>query len=151
MSRFKRFVMILLLVIFCMHCGVKARNNQSAQEDFFEANRAYKNDQFQEAIDGYLKLIENGFKNGHIYYNLGNAYFRIGDLGRAILFLERAHLLIPRDDDLLFNLAHARNQAVDDIGDVRTMPIRLLHNSPLASEVRDCVVARAFVQSLIGR
>jgi hypothetical protein len=32
-----------------------------------------------------------------------------------------------------------------------TMPIRLLHNSPLASEVRDCVVARAFVQSLIGR
>ena len=120
MSRFKRFVMILLLVIYCMHCGVKARNNQSAQEDFFEANRAYKNDQFQEAIDGYLKLIENGFKNGHIYYNLGNAYFRIGDLGRAILFLERAHLLIPRDDDLLFNLAHARNQAVDDIGDVRT-------------------------------
>jgi len=35
--------------------------------------------------------------------------------------------------------------------DVRCMPIRLLHNSPLASEVRDCVVARAFVQSLIGR
>jgi len=32
-----------------------------------------------------------------------------------------------------------------------SMPIRLLHNSPLASEVRDCVVARAFVQSLIGR
>jgi len=35
--------------------------------------------------------------------------------------------------------------------DVSTMPIRLLHNSPLTSEVRDCVVARAFVQSLIGR
>ena len=116
-------MVILLLVLFFMPGGVKARNNQSAQEDFFEANRAYKNDQFQEAIAGYLKLIENGFKNGHIYYNLGNAYFRIGDLGRAILYLERARLLIPRDDDLLFNLSHARNQAMDDIGDVQTFPL----------------------------
>ena len=47
---------------------------------------------------------------------------------------------------------------IGDSGDVKrmfeeidSMPIRLLHNSPLASEVRDCVVARAFVQSLIGR
>ena len=116
-------MMILLLVIFCMHCGVKARNNQSAQEDFFEANRAYKNDQFQEAIDGYLKLIENGFENGHIYYNLANAYYRLGDLGRAILFFERARFLIPRDDDLIFNLSHARNQAVDAIDDFRTFSL----------------------------
>ena len=123
MSRFKRNIMILLLVLIFIPYGVKAKNAQSAQEDFFEANRAYKNDQFQGAIDGYLKLIENGFKNGHIYYNLGNAYFRIGDLGRAILFFERARLLIPRDDDLIFNLSHARNQAVDMISDFQTFPL----------------------------
>ena len=29
--------------------------------------------------------------------------------------------------------------------EVETMPIRLLHNSPLASEVRGCVAARPFV------
>ena len=123
MSWYKRIIMILLPVLIIVPCGSKAKNAQSAQEDFFEANRAYKNDQFQQAVDSYLKLIENGFENGHIYYNLGNAYYRIGDLGRAILFFERARLLIPRDDDLIFNLSHARNQAVDAIGDYRTFTL----------------------------
>ena len=123
MSRVKRFIIILLPVLLFMPCGAIAQNVQSPQADFFEANRAYKNDRFQEAIDGYLKLIKNGFENGHIYYNLGNAYYRRGDLGKAILFYERAHLLIPRDDDLVFNLSHAKSQAVDAIGDFRTFPL----------------------------
>jgi tetratricopeptide (TPR) repeat protein len=109
--------MISLLVLHFIPCGVNAKIDTSAQEDFFEANRAYKNDQFQEAVDGYLKLIGSGIENGHIYYNLGNAYYRLGDLGKAILFFERARLLLPRDDDLIFNLSHARNQAVDAVGD----------------------------------
>ncbi|MEX1326087.1 MAG: tetratricopeptide repeat protein, partial [Desulfobacterales bacterium] len=100
MSRLKRFVLILLLALHFIPCEVIAKIDQSAQEDFFEANRAYKNDQFQEAVDGYLKLTENGIENGHLYYNLGNAYYRLGDLGKAILFFERARLLLPRDDDL---------------------------------------------------
>jgi tetratricopeptide (TPR) repeat protein len=120
MSWYKRSLMILLLVLVVVPGGVKARTDQSAQEDFFEANRAYKNDQFREAANGYLKLIENGFKNGNIYYNLGNSYYRMGELGRAILFFEKARLLIPRDDDLIFNLSHARNQAVDATSDFRT-------------------------------
>ena len=123
MSWYKRILMILLPVLIIAPCAVKAKIDQSAQEEFFEANRAYKNDQFQKAVDGYLKLIENGFENGHIYYNLGNAYYRIGDLGRAILFFERARLLIPRDDDLIFNLSHARNQTVDAIDDFRTFSL----------------------------
>ena len=123
MSRVKRFVLILLLALQLIPCEVNAKIDQSAQEDFFEANRAYKNDQFQEAVDGYLNLIENGIENGHLYYNLGNAFYRLGNLGRAILFFERARLLLPRDDDLIFNLSHARNQAVDAVGDVQTFSL----------------------------
>ena len=89
-------------------------------EQFFEANQAYKNDRFQQAIDGYLRLIENRYENGHVYYNLGNAYFRRGDLGRAILSFERASLLLPRDADLSFNLSHARNQVRDASIDLQT-------------------------------
>jgi tetratricopeptide (TPR) repeat protein len=118
MKRVRRVVIIWVLVALFLPGELEAENVQWAEERFFEANRAYKNDQFRDAADGYLELIENGFENGHIYYNLGNAYFRLGDLGKAILFYERARLLIPRDDDLIFNLAHARHQAVDDIGDV---------------------------------
>jgi tetratricopeptide (TPR) repeat protein len=113
-----------MLVLLFTPWGVKAENDRSALEDFFEANRSYKNHQFQAAADGYLKLIESGVENGQIYYNLGNAYYRLGDLGRAILFFERARLLLPRDDDLLFNLSHARNQTVDAISDFRTSALR---------------------------
>jgi tetratricopeptide (TPR) repeat protein len=123
MSRLKRFVLILLLALHFIPCEVIAKIDPSAQEDFFEANRAYKNDQFQEAVDGYLKLIENGIENGHLYYNLGNAYYRLGDLGKAILFFERARLLLPRDDDLIFNLSHARNQTVDAVADAQTFSL----------------------------
>ena len=123
MSRFERLVLILLLALHLIPSAANAKIDPSAQEDFFEANRAYKNDQFQKAVDGYLKLIENGFENGHIYYNLGNAYYRLGDLGKAILFFERARLLLPRDDDLIFNLTHARNQTVDAVDDFRTFSL----------------------------
>ncbi len=123
MSSCKRSITILSLVLIFIPCGVYAKNVQSAHEYFFEANRAYKNDQFQRAVDGYLELIENGNENGHIFYNLGNAYYRLGDLGRAILFFERARLLLPRDDDLLFNLTHARNQAVDAVDDLETFSL----------------------------
>lgn len=123
MSWFKHFMIIWLLVLLFISCGVKAKDVKSAEEDFFEANLAYKKDQFQKAVDSYLKLIKNKFENGHIYYNIGNAYFRLGDIGRAILFYEKAHLLIPRDNDLIFNLSHARNEAVDAIGDINTFPL----------------------------
>ena len=123
MSRVNRVVLMMLLGLPFIPWGVNAKIDQSAQGDFFEANRAYKNDQFQEAVDGCLKLIANGNKNGHIYYNLGNAYYRLGDLGKAILFFERARLLLPREDDLIFNLSHARNQAVDAVGDVQTFSL----------------------------
>ena len=124
MSRFKRFVLILLLALHFIPCEVNAKIDPSAQKVFFEANRAYKNDQFQEAADGYLKLIENGMENGHLYYNIGNAHYRLGDLGKAILFFERARLLLPRDDDLIFNLSHARDQTVDAVADVKTFSLR---------------------------
>ncbi|HOO89628.1 MAG TPA: hypothetical protein PLA74_02285 [Syntrophales bacterium] len=112
-----RFMTILLLVCLSVPFTAQAQTNGSAEENFFEANRAYKNEAFQEAIAGYSKLIENGFENGHTYYNLGNAYFRLGEVGRAILSYERARLFIPRDSDLNFNLSQAKDQTLDAVSD----------------------------------
>lgn len=84
-------------------------------EVFFKANQAYKQEHFQEAIDGYNQLILSGHTTGSIYYNLGNAYYRQKQLGRAILNYERARLMIPRDADLNFNLRQARDQSKDAI------------------------------------
>jgi len=89
--------------------------NYEWEEGFFRANQAYKEGRYPEAVDGYEQLIGAGLKNGHLYYNLGNCYFRLNQLGRAILNYERARLLIPRDPDLSFNLSNARDQTQDAV------------------------------------
>jgi tetratricopeptide (TPR) repeat protein len=95
-------------------CFLQAASQKTSWEEiFFDANKAYKEGHFQDAVDGYNRLIEGGFDNGHLYFNLGNAYFRLNRLGDAILNFERARLRIPRDPDLRFNLGHARDQTVD--------------------------------------
>ncbi len=123
MNRLVRFALTGLLICCMSSCGLKAEKVDFAAEIFFEANRDYGNGQFQKAVDGYLELIEMGFDTGHLFYNLGNAYFRLGETGKAILCYEKAHLLIPRNDDLAFNLAYAKDQVVDAVDDFRTIPL----------------------------
>lgn len=82
---------------------------------FFTANKAYQEGRFQDAVNNYEALLASGYRNGHIFYNTGNAYFRLGQLGRAILHYERARIAIPRDADLNFNLRQARDQLQDAV------------------------------------
>jgi tetratricopeptide (TPR) repeat protein len=89
------------------------------EERLFTANQAYKDGRFQQAADAYAQLIESGVANGHVYYNLGNACFRMNALGKAILNYERARFFTPRDADLNFNLRHVRTQLRDDIPEAR--------------------------------
>ena len=65
--------------------------------------------------DGYERLLRTEGATGHLLYNLGNTAFRLNQTGRAILYYERARLLLPRDADLAFNLGHAREQVRDVI------------------------------------
>ena len=105
------FLLFLLAVI-----GMTAESQQS-EEIFFRANQAYKEGHFQQAVNGYSLLLKAGHESGELLYNLGNAYFRLDQLGRAILNYERAHLLIPRDADLNFNLGLARDEMQDAVSE----------------------------------
>jgi tetratricopeptide (TPR) repeat protein len=79
----------------------------------FQANRAHKEGRYREAAEAYGRILRAGHHNGHLYYNIANAFYHLDELGRAILFYERAHLFIPRDADLNFN----RSQAIDQTRD----------------------------------
>lgn len=118
MRRFFQLALITLLASLPLATTIAAEN-QPWEEVFFRANQAYKEGHFQEAIDGYSQLIQSGHETGHLFYNLGNAYFRLDQLGRAILNYERARLLIPRDPDLKFNLRYAGDQSEDAIPESR--------------------------------
>lgn len=68
-----------------------------------DADNAFLQKKYKEAIRGYETVLQQG-ENADIYYNLGNAYFRVNDLGRAVLSYERALALAPADEDVRHNL-----------------------------------------------
>lgn len=87
-----------------------------AQNAFFdEGNRLYQAGDFDGALDRYRRILDAGLESGDLHYNIGNTYFRLGELGPAILHYERARRLMPGDDDLLANLALARSLTADEI------------------------------------
>ncbi len=87
-----------------------------APADRFQAgNRLYQAGDHEAALDAYLGLYEDGFESGELHYNIGNAYFRLGELGRAILFYERARVALPRDENVRGNLELARSLTADEI------------------------------------
>jgi tetratricopeptide (TPR) repeat protein len=74
---------------------------------FQKAEALYQQERFSEAIDIYESIRASGVEDGALYYNLGNAYFKSGRLGLAIVSYERALKLMPGDEDVRANLAFA--------------------------------------------
>ena len=87
-----------------------------APADRFQAgNSLYQAGDHEDALDAWLGLYEDGLESGELHYNIGNAYFRLGELGRAILFYERAKAALPRDESVRTNLELARSLTADQI------------------------------------
>jgi tetratricopeptide (TPR) repeat protein len=80
---------------------------------FLAALESYKKGDYTTAIAGFNALAETGIQNGKLFYDLGNAYLKNHDLGRAIVWYEKALKLLPNDPDLKFNYQYARSLAKD--------------------------------------
>lgn len=78
--------------------------------EFARANDEFAKGQFRDAIREYESLVQAQQWSAPLFYNLGNAYFRVSDFGRAILNYERALLLDPRHPEAAANLALAREE-----------------------------------------
>jgi len=83
------------------------------EETIARANQLYINGHYQEAATAYQQLVDQGYADSSLYYNLGNTYYRLGDLGWAIYYYEQALRLAPRDSDIKANLNFVRSQTVD--------------------------------------
>jgi tetratricopeptide (TPR) repeat protein len=92
-------------------------------EDFFRQATELTSSQpdqakilYEKALRSFDGIIQTGgIENGKLYYNIGNIYFRLGDLGRAILNYRKAEDLIPGDLNLQQNLMYARSRCTDRI------------------------------------
>lgn len=80
-----------------------------------EANNFYSSEQYQKAIGVYNEILQSGKESAELYFNLGNAYYKDGDINNAILNYERAKLLSPNDEDIDFNLKIAGQHVVTSI------------------------------------
>src|SRR5207248_5283530 len=89
--------------------GVTTRAEQNPA--FAKANEAYSAGHFQEAVEGYQSLVNSGLWSANLFYELGNAWFRLGDYGEAILNYERALALDPHHPESDANLRIARDEA----------------------------------------
>src|SRR5207247_3024606 len=99
------FFALFLLFICAPH--VRAQNPVSG---FEAANKLYYEAQFTNAAAAYEKLIQSGQHAPSLYFNLGNAWFKSGQIGRAIAAYRHAEQLTPRDPDVRANLEFARKQ-----------------------------------------
>ena len=78
---------------------------------FAKANQEYAGGDFKAAIADYEELVRSGQDTPNAFYNLGNAYFRRNNFGRAILNYERALALEPHHPEAQANLRVARDEA----------------------------------------
>jgi tetratricopeptide (TPR) repeat protein len=90
--------------------GVSIGAAQPAAQ-FAKANQEYAAGDFKAAIADYEEVLRSGQDAPNLFYNLGNAYFRQKNFGRAILNYERALALDPRHPEAQANLRIARDEA----------------------------------------
>ncbi len=110
-----RRLLLITAVFFVFHVPLAAAPADEGGRLLAQANEMYMQGKYADAIAVYQKILTNGFESGELYYNLGNAYYKSGDIAHAILSYERAKKFMPSDDDLRFNLQLAGLQTVDRI------------------------------------
>ena len=104
-----------LTLSVCTFVVIVSAQTEELSSVFEDANRLYMEQKYDAAIARFESIVKNGFENGEVYFNLGNAYYKSGKLQNAILNYERARKFIPNDDDLNFNLQFVNIQLTDKI------------------------------------
>jgi len=123
----KRLLISLVTLLMLMFSsGVFAAD---AEADFQKANQLFQDKEYADAIGLYQNILDEGVESAPLYFNLGNAYFKDGDLGRAILYYLKARRLDPSDNDIAANLEFARQFTSIQMEGVKLNPISTFFES----------------------
>jgi tetratricopeptide (TPR) repeat protein len=141
-------VLILTLVLFfSKNCAVAVETDSyqllQAGDNFYRAG------DYLQAIDSYRKAEQAGVKNGDFYYNLANAYFRSGAIGRSIAYYRQALRFIPADPDLKGNLSFARKHVAEAFRITTDNPISTDIYFPLLSMLSKSQLLKLFIVSYL--
>lgn len=106
--------MVAALTVMVVSAG-SPQKVRAQEETVARGHQAYQDGDYPAAIAAYRAVIEGGWVSADLEYNLGNAYFKAGELGPAILHWERALERAPGDQDVEANLALARSLTTDAV------------------------------------
>lgn len=101
-----RYYIIFLMFIFANCSSVMGSNDP--KQLFSQANKEYINGNYKKALELYKSTLKSYGAPPELLYNIGNAYYKNGEIGKAILFLERAQWLEPGNADVKKNLEAIR-------------------------------------------
>ncbi len=102
----------MLITILSAFSVASAADNETLWN---QAAEYYDKGDFVSAIENYTKIIQRGYSNPKLFYNLGNSYFMAGDIGESIWAYRRALKIDPRMNQAAVNLEYARSFNTDKI------------------------------------
>lgn len=116
MKKFFFLAMLLLAPGIVSGAQHSAGSGQAVADSLWDyANSCYADAAYSEALDVYLQIEQTGTESAALYYNMGNAYFKMHYLAQAIVYYEKALRLDPNNPDVQYNLSVARDQCIDRI------------------------------------
>ena len=98
-----------------LHIILLLSNTQGLDSIFDQSNAFYTDGKYQMAIDGYKDILNSGFESAELYYNLGNAFYKLNNIPESNFFYEKARSISATDEDILINLSYAQNLRIDKI------------------------------------
>ena len=123
MKRVSYILLFLLLPFMALaetQADITIEATENAAVTKSDADDAYEMKHYDKAISIYEALIKEEGATKQLYYNLGNAYFKQGELAQAILAYERALRLQPSLQDAKHNLQFAQSRIIDNIQDTQS-------------------------------
>ena len=97
------FIILLPFTLNALHAGknnksdIKLDNKSDKWEELFHrGNQFYKDGNYESALNSYLEVLGSGYSGGDLYYNMGNACYRLKMIGHAVLYYERARVHLCR-------------------------------------------------------
>tara|TARA_E500000331_G_scaffold172549_1_gene166840 strand:- start:2448 stop:3188 length:741 start_codon:yes stop_codon:yes gene_type:complete len=129
-------ILFLILLIFS--------NNQGIEDLFEQSNDFYTNGNYENAVLGYLDILESGFESAELYFNIGNTFYKLNNIPESNFYYEKAKSISPNDNDILTNLSFAQNLRIDKI---EKLPVTELQNLKLS--ILDLLSEKGWSVSLI--
>ncbi len=107
--------MLFMRFLFLLGSVLWAQMVYGQVEQLFEkGNIAFEQEQYEAAIGYYERIVQKGYYSSDLYFNLGNSYFKNGNVGKAVLFLERALSIAPDDQAVVRNLNFITEQVKEN-------------------------------------